>query len=175
MRALLTWHADEERTRIVERQFNYKAASSNSVLMFVCAIVFGAAGGYLLATGIGLRYRSVSIPPEMARWIWVAMIVLAVVFLIAGIVAASRGSQPRSVIVGPTRVVVPKGELSNQVVTFDPRTITKVKVYSHNGDSRAVITFVGGKASVLSGYLGSAQVFAEFLKTLETARAGARY
>lgn len=157
----------------MEYTFNYKAAGANAVRFIVVALVIGGVGVYLLVSGMGIRYRGASLTSDQTSWVSYGLLAFALVFLIVGVVAIVGGSRPRAIIIGPTRLVVPKSELSNTPVAIDPRSITGVKVHTQGGSSRAVISYPGGKVSVLSSYLGSTQVFAEFQQLLEAARVGA--
>lgn len=157
----------------MEYTFNYKSAGANGVRFLIVAIIMGAAGAYLAASGIRLRYRGVSLSPEHSSWVGYALLAFALVFLVVGVVALVRGPRPRYVIVGPQRLVVPKSELSTRTVAIDPRSISRVKVHSQGNNSRAVISYQGGKVSVLSSYFAAYGAFEEFLGLLDSARAGA--
>lgn len=157
----------------MERQFVYKSASTMGVSLIVAGLALAGIAGFFLFGGysIGLRF-GLYLSPENSAGLFTFGLVLAPIIFLIGLIIAVRGSGPRQIIVGPTRVVLPKSQTSNKVIALDPRAITRVKVRSGN-QGGATLSYTGGKVSVLTQYFENRQMFDEFVNMVEAARAGA--
>lgn len=158
----------------MEHTYNYKPANSQGGGFLGAGLVMAAIAGFFLLSGYSVRLRGSGrvISAETAAPAFYVVLALAAIFVVIGLLAVVRKSPERTIVVGPTRVVVPKGQFSRDVVTIDPRSIERVKV-GPGSTPYAKISYPGGSVKVLSVLFRDRTEFPSFVASVNAVRTAA--
>lgn len=154
----------------MEQRFEYRMPIGRSILGIVLGLGIAGFVGYALATGLGLSYLSVvRLPPELARWLFIVMLVLGLAVLVGSALALAAGR--REVVVSPARIRVPKGELSRTHVELAPASVRRIAVEPYQQMATLVIEHDRGTTKLRSPYFESPAAFDACVQAVDRALA----
>jgi len=136
-------------------------------MMFVVSLGLGGLCGWALLNDWGIRLYGAGLEPEVARWFYLGLTVLAALILVLGILAVSAGR--REVMITAHRIVLPVSEYSSRTVEIAPGEIRDISFGSYNGVHTATIRHVGGTVRLRSPHFASQQHFSDCVNWINSA------
>lgn len=116
---------------VMMQRFEYRTRPGSAIGAIVLGLVFVAGAGFALASGWGIRLYGTGMSADVARWFYLGGIALGVILLVMSVVALSNGR--REIVVGPDRIVLPRGEMLRGTVELAPHDVRNLSVREAQG------------------------------------------
>lgn len=145
-------------------RFDYRARGTATVFAVIIALVFVGGAGYAFLSGWGIKILGVRVEPDLARWIYLILVVIGLFLGFMALRTALAGR--REIVVSPQGISAPAGESSRRIVTIDPRTIRNLKVEDYNGVSSLVIRHDGGTLRIRGAHFDSPAAFQQCVQLI---------
>jgi hypothetical protein len=128
------------------------------------ALLVGLGGfalfGFAILDGWEIRVFSGSLPPALARYIYIVLVGIMAFLVGFAVLAKSLGT--RTVALDDTTLQVPKGELSKAMLNIPLREIERFEVTTYGDIHTLVLRYSGGEVKLRSPHFESFEAFTHF-------------